>query len=113
MNNLWDFTSSTLFQTNINNSRSPYSSLCYPPRLPLTTSMRKTTVGSDETYRPDKVSFRLYGNPLLSWILDDANSFYSCADYTINKEILYPSFEALDLMGISYEYSSYKDENFA
>jgi hypothetical protein len=89
-----------------------YASVAYPPRLPLVESLRKTYIESNEIYRPDKVAYRLYGNPMLSWIIDDANSFYSFSDYTINKEIYYPSLEALELMGIDISYDSFEEQNF-
>jgi hypothetical protein len=111
MNHLWDYTN-ILSDLTKDSVTITYSSIAYPPKLPLKQSMRRTIVSSDEIYRPDKIAFRLYNNPLLSWILDEANSFYSFSDYTINREIYYPTTEALELMGINYDYSSYKDENF-
>lgn len=111
MNHIWDF-SNIILDKRSDGSNVLYSSISYSPRLPLKESMRRTTIAANEVYRPDKIALRLYNNPLLSWILDEANSFYSFSDYTINKEIYYPTTEALDLMGINYEYSSYKDENF-
>lgn len=111
MNHIWDY-SNTLYQLEPRGNRTLYSSISYTPRLPVRSSLRKTIIGSDEAYRPDKIAFRLYNNPLLSWVLDEANSFYSFKDYTINKEILYPSIGALEMMNISIEYNSYKDENF-
>lgn len=89
-----------------------YSSVSYPPELPLVESLSKTLIQSDEMYRPDKVSYRLYRNPMLSWLIDEANSFYSFADYTINKEIYYPSLQALEIMGIDISYESFEDQNF-
>jgi hypothetical protein len=88
------------------------ASISYPPRSPLKSSMLTTTILITEQYRPDKVAFRLYNNPLLSWVIDEANSFYSISDYTYEKKIYYPSQRALDLMGIDYSYASFKDQNF-
>ena len=74
--------------------------------------MLTTKILLTEVHRPDKVSFRLYGNPLFSWVIDEANSFYSLKDYTFDRVIYYPSSGALSLMGLDYDYESFRDQNF-
>ena len=86
------------------------SSFCYTPQLPIT--LLSTTILSNENFRPDKVSYRLYGNPMLSWIIDETNNFYHMKEYYANRIIKYPSKEALNIMGIDYSFSSYEDENY-
>lgn len=87
-------------------------SYSYTPQYPMLSSMLKSTVLPQEQYRPDKVSYRLYRNPLLSWVIDEANSWYHFSNYTAGTSFYYPSEEALQFMGVSTEYTSYEDENF-
>ena len=101
---LWDY--SNIIQNDDKN----ISSICYTPNLPIT--LLSTTILSTENFRPDKISYRLYGNPMLSWVLDDANNFYHMKEYTANRSILYPSKQALDIMGIEYFYTSFEDQNY-
>jgi hypothetical protein len=101
MTNLHNY--SNIVEYTERNKNISYSSITYnTPNQPLESSMLKTRVLISEVYRPDKISLRLYDNPLSSWILDEANNFYNgFSDYYYDREIYYPSLEALELMGIS------------
>jgi hypothetical protein len=101
---LWDY--SDIIKSDDKN----LGSICYTPNLPIT--LLSTTILSNENFRPDKISYRLYGNPMLSWILDDANSFYHMKEYYANRIIKYPSKEALDIMRINYSYTSFEEQNY-
>lgn len=87
-------------------------SICYTPRMPLKTSMLKTTILEKENYRPDKVSFRLFKDPNLSWILDEINNFYLFSDYYLGREIYYLTEPGLKAIGIEVEYVSYETQNY-
>jgi hypothetical protein len=87
-------------------------SICYTPKMPLKTSMLKTTILEKENYRPDKVSYRLFGDPNLSWVLDEINSFYLFSDYYLGREIYYLTETGLKSIGIETEYISYEMQNY-
>ena len=87
-------------------------SICYPPKMPLKTSMVKTTIRSVEEYRPDKISYRLFGDPLLSWILDEINNFYLFSDYKSGREIYYLNEYGLSSIGVEVDYISFESQNF-
>jgi hypothetical protein len=79
-----------------------YASIALPPEMPLKESLLKTKVLIGEVHRPDKIAYRLYQNATLSWIIDEANKFYNgFSEYTFDREIYYPSLQALNLMGIT------------
>lgn len=101
MNNYHDYAATVSFIQDNGTSKDNIS-ISYPRKMPITLS--KTKVDASEQNRPDKISYRLYGNPLNSWILDEANNFYLFSDYYINRTILYPTREALTIMGINIEY---------
>lgn len=84
----------------------------YTPQFPVVSSMLVSTVQENERFRPDKVAYRLYGNPLLSWVVDEANSWYHFSNYEVGTQFYYPSSTALEVMGVTNEYESYEDENF-
>lgn len=53
-------------------------------------------VEPEEQFRPDKISYRLYGTPDLDWILNITNGFsHGLKEYTINRKIKYPREEDL------------------
>ena len=55
----------------------------------------------DETYRPDKIAFRLWGNQYLSWVLDVINNFsHGIQEYTIGRSITYIDTTILNSIGI-------------
>lgn len=87
-------------------------SICYPPKMPLKTSMLKTKILNVEHYRPDKIAYRLFGDPLLSWILDEINNFYLISDYSAGKEIYYLNELGLLSIGIEVDYISFENQNF-
>jgi hypothetical protein len=87
-------------------------SICYPPKMPLKTSMVKTTIKSVEEYRPDKISYRLFGDPLLSWVLDEINNFYLISDYYSGREIYYLNEYGLSAIGVEVDYISFESQNF-
>lgn len=89
-----------------------YSSISYPFQLPLKTSMLKTKILQTEMFRPDKVSYRLFGDPFLSWLIDDINNFYSFSDYEAEKEIYYLGPKGLASIGIEIEYISFETQNY-
>lgn len=70
------------------------------PKMPIE-GMILDTVGSDETYRPDKIADRLFGDPSLSWVIDEANNWYNgLSEYRIGRQFYYPDESTLRLMGI-------------
>ena len=87
-------------------------SLSYTPQLPKLKSLLTSKVLPEEQYRPDKVAYRLYRNPLLSWVIDESNNWYHLKNYTAGTTFYYPSITALEYMGINYDYESFEDENF-
>jgi hypothetical protein len=89
-----------------------YSSIAYTPQLPLKKSMLKTNILTTEQYRPDKISYRLFGDPNLSWLLDDINSFYSFSEYYLGREIYYLGTNGLSAIGIEVDYISYESQNY-
>lgn len=105
MNFYHDYSSVITFIDDTTKKEKTMSSVSYPPDFPLVKSLLKTTVDSSEIFRPDKIAYRLYGNPLMSWVIDEVNSFYNgFSEYYINREIYYPSTDALEIMGIDYIY---------
>lgn len=110
MNNLFDYGNILSYAENEKNFS--HLSLCYTPQLPLKTSMLKTTILEKENYRPDKVAYRLFGDPNLSWILDEINSFYSFSDYYLGREIYYLTQQGLLSIGIEVDYISYETQNY-
>lgn len=97
MPSLFDF-SNQVANADIDNRDS--LSVARNPRFP-TRGMQEDQVQSGEQYRPDKVADRLLGDAQLSWVIDDANNFFSPENYTVGTKILYPSEKALKTMGIS------------
>lgn len=89
-----------------------YTSISYTPNLPLKTSMLKTTILQTENFRPDKISYRLFEDPNLSWILDEINSFYTFSDYYAGREIYYLGPNGLSSINISVDYVSYEMQNY-
>jgi hypothetical protein len=87
-------------------------SLSYTPQLPILESLLTNKILPEEQYRPDKVAYRLYRNPLLSWVIDEANNWYHFNNYIAGSSFYYPSIAALNSMGIDYDYQSFEDENF-
>ena len=87
-------------------------SVCYTPQMPLKKSMLKTTILEKENFRPDKVSYRLFGDPNLSWIIDEINNFYSFSDYYLGREIYYLTQAGLEAIGIEVDYTSYETQNY-
>ena len=89
-----------------------YSSISYTPQLPLKTSMLKTKILQTENFRPDKVSYRLFNDPFMSWLIDEINNFYSFKDYEAGKEIYYLGPGALESIGIEINYTSFETQNY-
>ena len=51
----------------------------------------KFKITSSFQYRPDKIAYKFYGNPQLSWVLIYANNFRNgVADFISNREIQVP-----------------------
>jgi hypothetical protein len=96
----------------VDNDNIPRLSLSYTPQLPILESLSTSKILPEEQYRPDKVAYRLYRNPLLSWVIDEANNWYHFKDYIAGSSFYYPRTAALDYMGIDYDYESFEDENF-
>lgn len=106
MNFYHDYANIITFIDDTTKKEKTLSSISYPPDFPIERSLLKTTVQANEIFRPDKIAFRLYDNPLMSWVIDEVNNFYNgFSEYYINREIFYPSTEALDIMGIDYIYN--------
>ena len=87
-------------------------SICYTPQMPLRKFMLKTNILDKEKYRPDKVSYRLFDDPNLSWIIDEINSLYSFSDYYLGREIYYLDTNGLKSIGIEVDYVSYESQNY-
>jgi hypothetical protein len=111
MKNYFDY-ANIITTNNENLNTISYSSISYPSKLPLKKSMLKATILSNEQYRPDKVSFRLFEDPNLSWLLDDINNFYSFSDYYLGREIYYLGTKGLGSIGIEVDYISYQTQNY-
>lgn len=55
----------------------------------------------EDKFRPDKISFNLYGTPDLFWLLDDLNNFkHGVKEYIPGRTIKYYSRNALISSGI-------------
>jgi hypothetical protein len=105
MNSYHDYASTITFMDDKTKKDVTMKSVSYPQDFPIVKSLLKTTVSASEVYRPDKIAYRLYENPLMSWVIDEVNGFYNgFSEYYINREIYYPSTDALDIMGIDYNY---------
>jgi hypothetical protein len=89
-----------------------YLSICYTPKMPLKEYMLKTKILQTEKYRPDKVSYRLFRDPGMSWVIDEINNFYSFSDYYTDREIYYLDTNGLMFMGLETDYVSYEEDNF-
>ena len=89
-----------------------YSSISYTPQLPLRTSMLKTKILQTENFRPDKLSYRLFEDPFMSWLIDEINNFYSFKDYVAGKEIYYLGSAGLESIGIEINYTSFETQNY-
>lgn len=112
MNNYFDYSNTINTYDNETFNSVSYSSISYPPQLPLKKSMLKTNILANEQYRPDKVSYRLFGDPNLSWLLDDINNFYSFSEYYLGREIYYLETKGLGSIGIQIDYISYETQNY-
>lgn len=95
MSSLFDFANILSSDTD---NRQNYS-VSRPPRFPIS-GMIQDEIQSDEQYRPDKVADRIYNDPSLSWIIDEANNWFHLKEYTIGKKFLYPNENTLIQMGI-------------
>ena len=89
-----------------------YLSICYPPKMPLKQYMLKTKILQTEKYRPDKVSYRLFRDPNMSWVIDEINNFYTFNDYYPDREIYYLDSNGIISMGLETDYVSYEEDNF-
>lgn len=72
------------------------------PELPIS-PLAETRIDETEQYRPDKIAYRLYGDPTLNWIIDQANGFLGkekFSGYVAGKIIQYPRVSTLRIMGI-------------
>lgn len=79
-----------------------YIGVAITPKMP-TKGLRETKVRTNEKYRSDKIADRLWDDPTLTWILDEANNFMGkdCfMKYEINAVIKYPDRNALQILGI-------------
>lgn len=112
MNNYFDYATIINTTNEITRRDISYSSISYSPILPLKTSMIKSKILQTENYRPDKVSYRLFGDPFLSWLLDEINNFYSISDYYSGREIYYLGPNGLKSIGIEIDYTSYQTQNY-
>jgi len=55
----------------------------------------------EDKFRPDKISFTLYGTPDLFWLLDDLNNFkHGIKEYVPGKTIKYYSRDVLISNGL-------------
>jgi hypothetical protein len=69
-----------------------YRGISYPSRvIPFDKSnLLSTVVETNEIFRSDKVSFRIYGTSQLFWLLDHVNNFkHGFREYAHGAEILY------------------------
>lgn len=70
----------------------PYRGISYPNRS-ITINKEKllsTTVGTNEIYRSDKISYRIYGTSSLFWLIDHVNNFkHGFKEYALGSTILY------------------------
>jgi len=112
MNDYFDYSDSVISVDEKTSKEITYSSISYPPQLPLKTSMLKTKILQTEKFRPDKVSYRLFGDPFMSWLIDDINNFYSFKDYEPGKEIYYLGPRGIESLGIEIDYTSFETQNF-
>jgi hypothetical protein len=71
------------------------------PSFPKREHFLKTMVLQNERYRPDLISYRLFGTVYCGWILDEMNNFYhGFKDYEIGREIFYLKKGDLEGLGI-------------
>lgn len=111
MINFYDY--SNVFNTLDENRKIiSYSSISYTPKIPLKRFLLKTKILQVEKYRPDKISYRLFNDPRLSWILDEINNFYSFSDYYPEREIYYLDEKGLSFIGIETDYVPFDYDNF-
>ena len=88
--------------TETNDDNVQYLCPSIPPELPIT-PLATTRIDETEQYRPDKIAYRLYGDPMLSWIIDYANEFTGkdkIKGYVAGKVIDYPRLETLRTIGL-------------
>ena len=100
MNNLFDY-GTIVSDLDINRRTISYRSICYTPKMPLKKYLFKTNILQTEKYRPDKIAYRLFEDPTLSWVLDEINNLYSFKDYYPNREIYYLDNRGLNFIGIA------------
>lgn len=99
------FTDFQNIQQDIDNQSIQFSGVSYFPLLNLDSTKAKYKiykVKDSEIYRPDKVSYSLYGVTELSWTLDVINNFtQGFIEYEKGREIKYLSLSDLQELGIS------------
>lgn len=78
------------------------SGLAYPPDFYKYSSYyQKHIVENHEEFRPDKIAYNIWGNQLLSWVLNQINYFtHGIQEYTAGREINYLDAEMLRDLGI-------------
>jgi hypothetical protein len=89
-----------------------YRSICYTPKMPLERFLLKTKILQTERYRPDMISYRLFNDPRLSWVLDELNNLYNFSDYYAGREIKYLDTNGLRFINIDSDYIPYDYDNF-
>lgn len=79
-----------------------FSGISYPPNLlAYSNYFKEYEIAPEEEYRPDKISFELWGVEDLSWVLDVINDFTNgISEYTRYRKIKYLSAERLVNLGI-------------
>jgi len=78
------------------------SGIAYIPNFYLYNNyFKKHIIENYEEYRPDKIAYNLWGNQLLSWVLNEINHFtHGIQEYTKGREINYLDTEILRDIGI-------------
>lgn len=77
-----------------------YSGIAYLPQMPED-GYPVSKIRPDEQYRPDKVSYRLYGRTDLCWLIEELNRWSGgIQEYTLGREFGYISPKDLKVFGI-------------
>jgi len=89
---------------NIDENNLPFSGISYFPtstELFKDTDILYTEVMNDESYRPDKIAYRLWQSQNISWILDVLNDFENgIKEYKRGTSLKYVSVTRLKAIGI-------------
>jgi len=82
--------------------RKEYSGICFniPKFSDYKNKYSTYIIRTNEEFRPDKISYSLYGDDSLSWVIDEINKTSDFSFYTNGKKIFYLPYDYLIDLGI-------------